>query len=106
MNTSADRPRFRQDLVAEPLEDGGSKFIDVMDPDSGVLFRFYEVEYSLACAMDGQRDVAGIVRWAEEELGLKSNANEVKSVIATLGDLGYLDTGAAANVAASAAASA
>jgi hypothetical protein len=99
-----DRPRFRQDLVAEPLEDGGSKFIDVMDPDSGVLFRFYEVEYSLACAMDGQRDVAGIVRWAEEELGLKASQNEVKTVIATLGDLGYLEGGAAAAAATAAAA--
>ena len=94
MQASADRPRFRQDLVAEPIEDGGSKFIDVMDPDSGTLFRFYEVEYSLACAMDGQRDVNGICRWAEEELGLKASAKEVGIVIATLGDLGYLDRGA------------
>ena len=59
--TGGDRPRFRQDLVAEAIEDGGNKFIDVADPDSGNMFRFFEVEYSLACAMDGQRDVAGIV---------------------------------------------
>jgi len=86
-----ERPRFRQDLVAEPIEDGNTRFIDVMDPDSGNVFRFYEVEYSLACAMDGERDIPGIVRWAQEELGLKANPNEVKSVIATLGELGYLD---------------
>jgi hypothetical protein len=90
-----DRPRFRQDLVAEPIEDGPSKFIDVMDPDSGNVFRFYEVEYSLACSMDGERDVPGIMRWAQEELGLSTSAAEVKSVIATLGELGYLDAGAA-----------
>ncbi len=81
-----ERPRFRQDLVAEPIEDGNTRFIDVMDPDSGNVFRFYEVEYSLACAMDGERDVPGILRWAQEELGLSASANEVKSVIATLGD--------------------
>jgi hypothetical protein len=62
-----------------------------MDPDSGNVFRFYEVEYALACAMDGERDVAGIVRWAQEELGLSPSPNEVQTVIATLGDLGYLD---------------
>src|SRR3954468_18025886 len=90
-----ERPRFRQDLVAEALEDGNSRFVDVMDPDSGNVFRFYEVEYSLACAMDGERDVAGIVQWAREELGLTPSANEVKTVIATLGDLGYLEGGAA-----------
>ena len=76
MQASVDRPRFRQDLVAEPIEDGGARFIDVLDPDSGTLFRFFEVEYSLACAMDGQRDVAGIQRWAEEELGLKATSPE------------------------------
>ena len=85
------RPRFRQDLVAEPVDDNGARFIDVLDPDRGNVFRFYEVEYSLACAMDGERDVAGIVQWAREELGLTPSPNEVKTVITTLGDLGYLE---------------
>lgn len=89
-----DRPVFRQDLVAEAIEDQGAKFIDVMDPDSGSMFRFFEVEYSLACAMDGQRDVAGIVKWAQEELGLTPTAKEVQSVIATLADLKFIETGA------------
>jgi hypothetical protein len=89
-------PRFRQDLVAEAIEDGATRFIDVLDPDNGTLFRFFEVEYSLACAMDGQRDIAGIVRWADEELGLKTTAKEVNNVILTLGDLGYLESAAAA----------
>jgi hypothetical protein len=102
--TPVDRPRFRQDLVAEPIEDGGARFIDVLDPDSGVLYRFFEVEYSLACAMDGQRDVTGIVKWADEELGLKTNVKEVKIVISTLGDLGYLEAGVAAAATAPAAA--
>jgi hypothetical protein len=104
MQASTDRPRFRQDLVAEPIEDGATRFIDVQDPDNGTLFRFFEVEYSLACAMDGQRDVAGIVKWADEELGLKTNAKEVAIVISTLGDLGYLEGGAPAVATAPAAA--
>lgn len=103
---TVERPRFRQDLVAELIEDGAARFIDVADPDSGQLFRFYEVEYSLACAMDGERDVAGIVRWAEEELGLKPSAQEVRTVIATLGGLGYLDSGKAQLAAVNAAAAA
>jgi hypothetical protein len=86
-----DRPRFRQDLVAESIDDRGSRFIDVMDPDSGSVFRFYEVEYSIACAMDGQRDIAGIVQWAKEELGVTPSPAEVRTVIATLGELGFID---------------
>ncbi len=99
-SAGADKPRFRQDLVAEPVEDGATRFIDVADPDTGNLFRFYEVEYSLACAMDGERDVAGIVQWAKEELGLQASAKEVQIVISTLRDLGYLESGAAAAAAA------
>ncbi len=91
--TGNERPVFRQDLVAEAIEDQGAKFIDVMDPDSGNVFRFFEVEYSLACAMDGQRDVAGIVKWAQEELGLTPSPKEVQTVIATLADLRFIDTG-------------
>src|SRR5262245_37954164 len=91
-----DRPRFRQDLLAELVDDQGGRFIDVMDPDSGNLFRFYEIEYSLACAMDGERDVPGIVKWAQDELGLTPSQQEVRAVIATLGDLGFIDSGAPA----------
>ena len=84
------RPRFRTDLVAEPIQEGGKRFIDVFDPASGTGFRFYEIEYSLACAMDGDRDVAGLVRWAREELGVDPSPRELATVISTLGDLGYL----------------
>ncbi|MBX3154530.1 MAG: hypothetical protein KF773_00895 [Deltaproteobacteria bacterium] len=92
----SERPRFRLDLIAETIEEQAGRFIDVMDPDSGNVFRFYEVEFSLACGMDGERDVAGIVKWAQDELGLTPSTNEVQTMIATLGDLGYLDRGAEA----------
>jgi hypothetical protein len=95
-----DRPRFRQDLVAEAVEEGGQKFIDVGDPDNGQMFRFYETEFSIACGMDGERDVAGLVQWAKDELGLATQANEVRSVIATLGEHGFLDQAGAARAAA------
>jgi biotin carboxyl carrier protein len=95
MITSHERPRLREDLVAEAIEDQGARFIDVIDPDTGSAYRFYDVEYSLACAMDGQRDIPGLVRWAQEELGVSPSPTELKTVIATLGDLGYLDAAAA-----------
>ncbi|MGE0867787.1 MAG: hypothetical protein AB7P03_04435 [Kofleriaceae bacterium] len=98
MQASLERPRFRQDLVAELINEQGSRFIDVMCPDSGNAFRFFEVEYSLACAMDGERDVAAIVKWAQEELGLTPTPREVMTVIATLGDLGFVESGRADTV--------
>ena len=86
-----ERPRFRQDLVAETIDMQGVRFIDVMAPEGGDVFRFYEVEYALACGMDGERDVAGIVKWAQDELGLTPSHNEVRIVIATLNDLGFIE---------------
>ena len=89
-------PHFRTDLVSETVDDGGRMFIDVTDPDSGDTFRFYDVEYAIACAMNGERDVNGLARWAQEELGLAPSAEELQGVISTLGDLGYLQSGSAA----------
>ena len=89
MQTQA-KPRFRQDLMAELVEEGGQRFIDVADPDSGAMFRFFEVEYSIACAMDGERDVAGIVKWATDELGITPSQNEVQAVISQLSDLRFI----------------
>ena len=60
MQTATDRPRFRDDLVAQPLEEEGIRWVDVTDPNSGSTFRFYDVEYSIACAMDGARDIEGL----------------------------------------------
>ena len=88
-----ERPRFRQDLIAETIDHQGARFIDVAAPEGGDVFRFYESEYSLACGMDGERDVAGIVKWAQDELGMTPSHNEVRSVISALGDLGFIDTG-------------
>lgn len=88
-------PRFRTDLVAQPLEVDGQRFIDVTDPDSATTFRFYEAEYSVACAMDGRRDIGTLVQWAKAELGLDPSPDEVQTVVRTLGELGYLTAGAA-----------
>lgn len=84
-------PRFRTDLVAQPIDSEGQRFVDVTDPDSGRTFRFYEVEYSIACAMNGQRSLGGLANWALEELGLETTTHELETVISTLEELGYLD---------------
>jgi hypothetical protein len=91
--TATDRPIFRTDLVSRPIESAGHRFIEVTDPDSGHSFRFYEVEYAIACAMDGERDLHSLADWAKIELGLDPSPEELRTVIGTLEDLGYLDSG-------------
>ena len=87
-------PRFRRDLVAQPIETAGQRFVDVTDPDSGSTFRFYEVEYFMASAMDGTRDVAALGNWALAELGVRPAPSELEVVISTLQELGYLEASA------------
>jgi hypothetical protein len=92
------RPRFRSDLVSRPLEENGQRFVDVTDPDSGKTFRFYEVEYAVACAMNGNRSVGDLIDWSRAELGLEPSEREVQTVISTLGDLGYLQSNGAGDM--------
>jgi len=88
-----ERPRFRTDLVAHPVTESGQRFVDVTDPDSGSTFRFYEVEYAVACAMNGERDFVGLAKWSNAELGLEPSRSELETVVSTLDELGYLAGG-------------
>src|SRR5262249_2485282 len=85
------RPRFRNDLVAQPIEEEGVRYVDVTDPNSGSTFRFYDVEYSIACAMDGARAAATLADGPRAELGIEAWPDELVSVINTLAELGYLE---------------
>src|SRR4051812_29264803 len=87
------RPRFRNDLVAQQLEEEGVQYVDVTDPNSGSTFRFYDVEYSIACGMNGERDLGELVDWARADLGIETTPEELGQVMSTLAELGYLDAG-------------
>jgi hypothetical protein len=93
---TVERPRFRNDLVAQPLEEEGVRYVDVTDPASGSTFRFYDIEYSIACAMDGAKDLVGLAEWTRAELGIETSPEELSNVVATLADLGYLEAAHAA----------
>jgi hypothetical protein len=97
-SSSVERPLFRYDLETKAIEEGGNRYVDVQDPKGGKSFRFYEVEYAVACGMDGERDLAGLVRWAMLELDLQTTKEEVGAVVAKLAELNYIDgvAGAAA----------
>lgn len=88
--TSSQTPSFRYDLQTEALEKGGKRYVEVSCPDKGNSFRFYEVEYALACGMDGTRNVGALVAWAKSELDLVTTEDEVSAIISKLADLSYL----------------
>ncbi len=85
-----DKPFFRYDLQTEAVVEDGQRYVDVTDPDGGSSFRFFEVEYAVACGMDGQRDLEGLVTWAKAELDLKTNTKELSKIVSKLDELSYL----------------
>ncbi len=85
-----DKPFFRYDLQTEAISEDGQRYVDVTDPVRGSSFRFYEVEYAVACGMDGKRDLEGLVAWAKAELDLKTNTDELGAIVSKLGELSYL----------------
>jgi hypothetical protein len=95
-DTNPERPRLRDDLVVSTLDDEGVRYVDVSDPTSGSKFRFFEVEYVIAQAMNGQRDLGAVAEYVRAEVGVEASTSELWQVQATLAELGYLHGGAAA----------
>tara|TARA_R110002073_G_scaffold74100_6_gene181205 strand:+ start:23079 stop:24923 length:1845 start_codon:yes stop_codon:yes gene_type:complete len=90
---SAEKPFFRYDLQTEAIEDGGQRFVEVTDPNGGKSFRFFEVEYAVACGMDGERSLEALVDWAKSELDLKTTTDELGAIVSKLSELEYLGAG-------------
>ena len=90
---SAEKPFFRYDLQTEAIEDGGQRFVEVTDPNGGKSFRFFEVEYAVACGMDGERSLEALVEWAKSELDLKTTTDELGAIVSKLSELAYLGAG-------------
>ncbi len=93
MTTTSATPSFRFDLHTEALQEAGNRYVEVSCPDKGNSFRFYEVEYAVACGMDGTRDLGSLVKWAKSELDLDTTEAEVSAIVAQLTKLEYLSSG-------------
>ena len=87
---SLDRPRFRRDLEAVPLEADGQRFVEVTDPRTGQSFRFYDFEYRVAIAIDGLT-FAQIIPWLKLATGIALEECELEDFAAHLDELGFLE---------------
>ena len=83
-------PQFRNDLHSQLILREGTRLIEVTCPVSGTSFEFFETEYAVACAMDGQKDVDGLAAWSQAQLGFSPKTDELEAIVSKLTDLGYL----------------
>jgi hypothetical protein len=85
-----ERPRFRRDLVAKPVELEGVAYVETIDPRTGQAFRFYEVEHAVAEAFDG-RPLPEVVSGVRERSGLELTLEQLAEFARRLTELGFLE---------------
>ncbi len=63
---------MKSGLAVTRVEEEGIAYYDVLEPESGNTFRFYEHEYLLAQQLEPGRSLSEISGWVRRELGVES----------------------------------
>jgi hypothetical protein len=87
--------RLKPGLAVTRVEEDGIAYYDVLEPDTGNSFRFYEHEYLLAQQLAPGRALADISAWVRRELGVESRPEDLGVFIDQVRDLGFLEAPAA-----------
>jgi hypothetical protein len=91
-STSASCPaRLKPGLAVTRVEDEGITYYDVLEPESGNSFRFYEHEFLLAQQLEPGRPLADISAWVRRELEVESRPEDVQVFIDKIKELGFLE---------------
>jgi hypothetical protein len=85
-----DKPRFRRDLLAVPLEADGQSYVEVRDPSTRKRFCLYDFEYRVALAFDGL-ELGKVIPWVKLSAGLELSIDQLQEFAARLRDLGLLE---------------
>jgi hypothetical protein len=94
LTMSVEKPRFRRDLAAAPVEVDGERYVEVRDPRTGGSFLFYDFEYRVALAFDGF-DLDKVIPWVRLSTGLELQVDQLQAFAASLEGMGFLESEAA-----------
>jgi hypothetical protein len=87
---SREKPRFRRDLEAVPVETDGESYVEVRDPKTGARFSFYDFEYRVALAFDGLL-LATVIPWVKLSTGMELSEEQLAAFADRLAELGFLE---------------
>ena len=87
---SVEKPRFRRDLEAVPIEADGERYVEVRDLEAGWSFCFYDFEYRVALAFDGLA-LNKVIPWVKLSTGLELRVDQLQAFAASLGEMGFLE---------------
>jgi biotin carboxyl carrier protein len=83
--------RLKAGLAVTRVEEDGIGYVDVLEPESGNSFRFYEHEYLLALQLEPGRSLADLSAWVKNELGVESRPEDVQVFVDQVRKLGFLE---------------
>ncbi len=87
---SLEKPRFRRDLEAVPMEANGERYVEVRDPRTVGTFVFYDFEYRVALAFDGL-PLDKVAPWVKLSTGMELSMEQLQAFAARLEEMGFLE---------------
>ena len=87
---SLEKPRFRRDLEAVPVEADGERYVEVRDVEAGWSFCFYDFEYRVALALDGLT-LDKVIPWVKLSTGLELQVDQLRAFAERLQEMGFLE---------------
>ena len=87
---SLEKPHFRRDLEAVPVEAEGERYVEVRDSRTDESFVFYDFEYRVALAFDGLA-LDKVVPWVKLSTGLELQVDQLQAFAARLEEMGFLE---------------
>ncbi len=83
-------PQFRQDLEATKEEQQGVAFFRIDDPATQASFRLYEIEYMIACKLDGVRALGDVIAAVKSEFNFDISVPDLNKFIGQLETMGFI----------------
>src|SRR5512138_2152338 len=90
------RPWFRTDLTCSREEQQGVVFYRVDDPKTQTSFRLYEIEYLIAQKLDGNRELADVIKAVKDEYNFDISLPDLQKFVSQLDSMGFVEKEAAA----------
>ena len=90
LTMSLEKPRFRRNLEAVPMEAGGESYVEVRDLEAGWSFCFYDFEYRVALALDGLA-LDKVIPWVRLSTGLELQVDQLRAFAERLQEMGFLE---------------
>jgi hypothetical protein len=87
---SQEKPRFRRDLEAVPMEADGERYVEVRDVEAGWSYCFYDFEYRVALALDGLA-WDKVIPWVKLSTGLELQVDQLRAFAERLQEMGFLE---------------